>query len=105
MTPEQPVSKAAYGQADKALFFAIHDYVWERLIDLDAITEEQYEWWDDNIAKPVMALLCRANGHTPIGDNCGIPDHDYCATCGEPLPGQAPRRPAVSAPYSQDGDA
>lgn len=36
-------------------------------------------------------LFCRLLSHVPIGDQCGKPDHDFCAYCRTTMPGQAPR--------------
>ena len=35
--------------------------------------------------------LCLIVGHSPIADQCGIPDHDYCAYCMKVMPGQGAR--------------
>jgi hypothetical protein len=74
------------------------------------LSDTQYEWWmrcgawSDPfvnaqvrlIEKPAKWLLCRLFGHKAIGDQCGIPEHDFCVWCDRSLPGQAPRRGGVS---------
>lgn len=47
-----------------------------------------YIWrgWIEDIGK---WLLCRAFGHLPITDQCGKPEHDYCACCLRATPRQA----------------
>ena len=46
----------------------------------------------DECADALLAKLCRAlGGCTPIRDHCGKPEHDLCAICGTPTPGQARR--------------
>jgi len=41
-------------------------------------------WW--------QRLGCLLFGHVPIPDQCGIPDHDYCAYCQKSMPGQGKER-------------
>jgi hypothetical protein len=45
---------------------------------VDAITDRQWRW----VEQPAMRAWCRWRGHQLIPDQCGIPDHDYCARCG-----------------------
>lgn len=47
---------------------------------------ENWPWWTDVIISPVACLIL---GHYPIGDQCGKPDHDYCAWCMKSMPGKA----------------
>lgn len=37
-------------------------------------------------------LGCKVCGHEPIADQCGKPEHDFCAWCRKSMPHQAPRR-------------
>lgn len=32
---------------------------------------------------------CKILGHVPIADQCGIPNHDFCAYCMKSMPGKA----------------
>lgn len=77
-----------------ALRFAVTDHVWDRLKSEGAlrhIPDEFWEWWDEKVERPLLALICEVDGHEPSPDQCGIPDHDHCAICMVPMPGQAPR--------------
>jgi hypothetical protein len=38
---------------------------------------------------------CKMVGHEPIADQCGRPEHDFCAWCRKPTPNRAPRRPQI----------
>lgn len=42
-------------------------------------------WWIDDAGN---WLACRLLGHAPIGDQCGKPEHDFCAYCMKSMPGQ-----------------
>ena len=50
------------------------------------------------IQEPGTWLLCNWWGHLPVADQCGIPDHDYCARCNASTPGQADIRPRWNGP-------
>lgn len=41
-------------------------------------------WWILNLWQ---WLGCKLLGHVPIPDQCGIPDHDFCAWCQKSMPG------------------
>lgn len=49
------------------------------------IGEDSPMWFPNQKAQKVICLIA---GHVPIPDNCGIPEHDYCAWCGKPMPGR-----------------
>lgn len=54
--------------------------------------EKDPGWWDgawEGVVTPVLAKICSAIGHQPIPDHCGKPEHDFCARCRAPTPGQA----------------
>jgi len=61
------------------------------------LTDGQYDsdgsdWhvtWHGWIEDAGKWLLCRAFGHLPIPDQCGKPEHDYCACCLRATPRQA----------------
>ena len=36
----------------------------------------------------MQLLACRLLQHTPINDQCGRPEHDFCVHCRKTLPGQ-----------------
>jgi hypothetical protein len=59
---------------------------------------EYLEWETESpeyAATQMFALtLCRLLGHLPVLDHCGLPEHDYCAGCGERTPGQGRRERA-----------
>lgn len=44
-----------------------------------------FNWATDRFAD----LGCWFAGHDPVPDQCGIPEHDFCAWCMRLLPGQA----------------
>jgi len=35
---------------------------------------------------------CSWLGHLPVLDHCGLVEHDYCAACGESVPGMGRRK-------------
>lgn len=77
-----------------ALRFAVTDYLWDRLEAegvLANISDGFWDWYDETIEKPVLALICEVDGHDAVADQCNKPDHDYCAICNISMPGQAPR--------------
>lgn len=77
-----------------ALRFAVTDDVWDQLKAegvLRHVSDEFWEWWDEKVEKPLLALICEADGHEPSADQCNIPDHDLCMICMKSMPGQAPR--------------
>ena len=39
------------------------------------------DWW--------WRAVCLIWSHSPICDQCNLPEHDYCAWCGKPMPGAA----------------
>lgn len=63
----------------------------QRLIT-DEILDDKYGWPADDSADPildeieaaVLPILCRHFGHEIIDDQCGIPEHRYCAWCRRP---------------------
>lgn len=68
----------------------------------DWYLDHQPEWWDRRtwtwlqdapftLNEWAQKAACAVLRHTPIGDQCGNPDHDFCAYCRTRLPGQAPR--------------
>lgn len=42
-------------------------------------------------AEGLAEQLCPLVGHLPVGDQCGLPAHDYCVGCGKRVPHQAKR--------------
>lgn len=47
--------------------------------------------WIDESGKRVLCLLL--GGHKPVRDQCGIPEHDFCIWCGDPMPHAADKEP------------
>lgn len=62
----------------------------QRMIS-DEIIDDKYGWPDDDSADPILdeiesavsMILCKHFGHEIIDDQCGIPEHRYCAWCGD----------------------
>jgi len=54
-------------------------------MDLDAITDEQYDQIESSI-EAAMEALCDAAGHHYIFDNCGKPEHQFCLYCRNLIP-------------------
>ena len=46
---------------------------------------------DGELIVPILSLCCQAVGHVPMRDQCGRPEHDYCARCRAIVPGAAGR--------------
>lgn len=44
-----------------------------------------YDWARGWIAR----VECALNGHKPVRDQCGMPDHDFCVFCLKSMPGAA----------------
>ena len=43
--------------------------------------------WERLIEKPLTWFCCAlSGGHTVTDDQCGKPEHRYCAACGRPTP-------------------
>jgi hypothetical protein len=47
---------------------------------------EEWPWW---LEDPWRKMCCVFLGHEPIPDQCGKPEHDFCAWCMKSLPGRA----------------
>lgn len=45
--------------------------------------------WPYWASSPVIWVSCKILGHVPIADQCGNPDHDFCAYCMKSTPGKA----------------
>lgn len=45
--------------------------------------------WMFGLPQRIFCAVLRQ--HQPIDDQCGLPDHDFCAWCHTPMPGKAPR--------------
>lgn len=80
------------------LRLAVTDEIIDRMeaegIDaLKVFSDDFWNWYETAIEDPLKKLLCEVDGHDPIRDHCGRPEHDHCAICMTRLPGQAvPRR-------------
>lgn len=48
-------------------------------------------WKPEWLISAVAWCLCRALGHEPIADQCGLPAHDFCVWCMKLMPFAAPR--------------
>lgn len=84
----------AHNPEHDALRWAVTDHIFDRLeaegIDpFKVLSDEFWDWWDETIEKPVLALVCEVDGHSPTRDHCGRPEHDHCAVCMTPMPGSA----------------
>lgn len=81
-------------EADQ-LYFAVTDHLIDKMADHfgDEVLDDEgfWDWYEDNIEKPVKMLLCERYGHEPVADQCNMPEHDHCAWCMGPMPFQAKR--------------
>jgi hypothetical protein len=48
---------------------------------LDAHLADWPEWIFETFEAAKATLFCR-DGHTPIDDQCGLPEHRFCFFCG-----------------------
>lgn len=75
----------------KALMHALWDGIADRFDPDYEAAEEHWDWYQENIEKPIAALLCHVYGHEPVQDQCGIPEHDHCVWCMTLMPNAASR--------------
>lgn len=54
-------------------------------INLDAISDQQYEDIEQGI-EAALTALCDASEHTYVYDGCGIPEHQFCVYCKNLIP-------------------
>lgn len=41
------------------------------------------DWLHDDVIDAVNAILCDRYGHDIVDDQCGIPEHRFCAYCSK----------------------
>jgi hypothetical protein len=59
--------------------------LWITVVDLmyEHLPDAEMDWFEKNVEEPVRALICEAKGHHQImDDQCGRPEHRFCAVCG-----------------------
>lgn len=78
----------------KRFRFWLTDDQYDRLMT-DDVPDTDWRWtvrgW---IERAGLRALCLTFGHTPVPDQCAIPEHDFCVCCMKPMPGAAHRPPA-----------
>jgi len=62
------------------LFWLLDDYMIEHEDILEKNGYGEIARFDDAIM-PLIKQICKAIGHNMIPDQCGKPEHDYCAYC------------------------
>lgn len=66
----------------------LYFFLWDKMYD--RIPEwVPANWWDmveTVVEDPAKWILCKIYGHSPEGDQCGIPAHDFCIWCNRSIP-------------------
>lgn len=88
--------QGAYGSRLRKRLFRLGDRWEDWCLDHIDIDADRPLWVRDlpfTLNEQAQRAFCRLLHHVPIGDQCGKPEHDFCAYCGDRRPGEATRTP------------
>lgn len=77
-----------YAVDTRQLLWDVTDNIYDRLGGISGMDDDLLNWLIEHIEEPVQRLICQAQGHVIVDDQCDRPEHRYCVTCGLQTPNE-----------------